>query len=77
MIKTYADDNVSRIDLGEEGGGHGGCDARVLREWLMALVSRDDSQLVPNAHESLKKPSIVFAAERSRREGLMVEVKAL
>jgi len=76
-IKTYADNNISRIDLGEEDGGHGGGDARVLREWLLALHSRDERQLVANAQESLKTHSIVFAAERSRREGRMVDVATL
>jgi len=74
-IKTFADNNVSRIDLGEEGGGHGGGDTRMMLEWLRALVSRDDSQLVANAQESLMTHSIVFAAEKSRREGCTVDLQ--
>lgn len=73
-IKTYADNNVSRIDLAQEAGGHGGGDAQVMREWLMALASQDSRHLVANAQESLKTHSIVFAAEKSRREGITVEV---
>ncbi|MFZ4777125.1 MAG: Gfo/Idh/MocA family protein [Terrimicrobiaceae bacterium] len=73
-IKTFADNNVNRIDLGEETGGHGGGDAHVIREWLIALHSRDDRHLLANAQESLKTHSIVFAAEKSRREGRMVDV---
>ena len=73
-IKTYADNNVSRIDLAEEAGGHGGGDAQVMREWLMALVDRDDRHLVANAQEALKTHSIVFAAEKSRREGMTMDI---
>ena len=76
-LKTYADNNVSRIDIGDEQGGHGGGDTRVVREWLLALHSRDDRKLVANAQESLKTHSIVFAAEKSRREGRTVDVATL
>ena len=77
MVKTFADNNVIRIDLGEELGGHGGGDTRVICEWLQALHSRDDRNLVANAQESLKTHSIVFAAEQSRREGRTVDVATL
>lgn len=73
-VKTFADKNVTRIDIGAEAGGHGGGDNRVMREWLQALHSRDDRHLVANAQESLKTHAIVFAAEKSRREGRMVDV---
>lgn len=76
-IKTYADNNVSRIALGAEQGGHGGGDTRVVREWLLALHSRDDRDLLANAQESLKTHSIVFAAETSRGEGRTVDVATL
>jgi hypothetical protein len=45
-----------------------------MREWLLALASQDSRHLVANAQESLKTHSIVFAAEKSRREGITVEV---
>ena len=76
-IKTYADNNINRIELGSELGGHGGGDERVLREWLLALESRDDQGLVANAQESLKTHAIVFAAEKSRREGRTVDIASL
>jgi predicted dehydrogenase len=76
-VRTYADNNVSRLELGEESGGHGGGDARVVLDWLLALHSRDDRHLVANAQESLKTHSIVFAAEKSRCEGGTVEVAKL
>jgi predicted dehydrogenase len=73
-IKTFADRNTQTIELGNEPGGHGGGDLRVAREWLTALHSRDASGVVANAQESLKTHTIVFAAERSRRENRMVEI---
>jgi predicted dehydrogenase len=76
-IKTFGDNNVQEIVLGRETGGHGGGDNRVVREWLQALHSRDDSGIVANAQESLRTHAIVFAAERSRHEQRTVELAAL
>lgn len=73
-VKTFGDNNVQEIALGQESGGHGGGDNRVVREWLQALHSRDDSGIVANAQESLRTHTIVFAAERSRREGRMITI---
>lgn len=71
-IHTFADRNDTEIVLGKETGGHGGGDTRVVREWLYALHTRDDSRIVANAQESLRTHTIVFAAERSRREERMI-----
>jgi len=76
-IKTYADRNVQRIDLAPEEGGHGGGDARVVKEWLLALHSRDEARIVASSQESLRSHTIVFAAEKSRREKRMVELAEL
>jgi predicted dehydrogenase len=66
--------DVETIPTPAEPGGHGGGDARVLRDWLEALHSRDDSRIVANAQESLKTHTIVFAAEQSRRESRSVSL---
>jgi hypothetical protein len=71
-IKTFDDGLVQQIHMGQETGGHGGGDTRVTREWLQALHSRDDSGIVANAQESLRSHTIVFAAERARRENRVV-----
>jgi hypothetical protein len=76
-IKTYADRNVQKIELAPEEGGHGGGDARVVQDWLLALHSQDPSRIVANAQESLRSHTIVFAAEKSRRERRMVEVSEI
>jgi predicted dehydrogenase len=73
-IKTFADRNVQHIDIGTEDGGHGGGDARVIQDWLLALHSRDASAVVANAQESLASHTVVFAAEKSRREKRMIEL---
>ena len=73
-VKTYADINTAAIHIGAEPGGHGGGDQRIVDEWIDALYSRDDSRLVANAQESLKSHAVVFAAERSRREGKMMDM---
>ena len=73
-LRTFGDNNVTRIHVGQELGGHGGGDQRVVREWLQALHSRDDSGIVANAQESLRTHAIVFAAEQSRLEKRLVSL---
>ena len=76
-LHTFADDNTAEFTIGTEAGSHGGGDTRVVREWLTALHSRDDSRIVANAQESLRTHTIVFAAEKSRREQRMVEISEM
>jgi predicted dehydrogenase len=76
-LKTFADRNVQTIQIGSEQGSHGGGDARVIEDWLLALHSRDDAGIVANAQESLASHTVVFAAEKSRREKRMVEISEM
>ncbi len=76
-IKTFADRNVQRIEIGGEEGSHGGGDMRVMLDWLLALHSWDASAIVANAQESLKSHTVVFAAEKSRLEKRMVQISEL
>lgn len=76
-VKTFGDNNVATYRMGVEAGGHGGGDDRVVREWLRALHTGDDSGIVANAQESLKTHTIVFAAERSRREKRTVAISEM
>lgn len=73
-VKTFAENNIQRIELGRELGSHGGGDQRIVDEWLAALQTRDDSRLVANAQESLRTHAAVFAAERSRLEGKTIDM---
>ena len=73
-IKTFGDGNTTPIKLGSETGAHGGGDQRIVDTFIDALFSRDDSQIVASAQESLKTHSVVFAAEQSRCEGRTVNL---
>ena len=74
MVRTFADNNTTTIAMGQEAGGHGGGDNRVVRLWLMALQDGDDSRIVTNAQESLRTHTIVFAAEKSRLEKRTIDI---
>ena len=76
-MKTFATNNVEAIQIGEEVGGHGGGDTRVVQNWLEAIRCGDASLILTNAEESLRTHTIVFAAEKSRREKRMVAVAEL
>ncbi|HOF87181.1 MAG TPA: Gfo/Idh/MocA family oxidoreductase [Armatimonadota bacterium] len=76
-LRTFADTTVETIALGEEPGGHGGGDWRAVSAWLRAIVSGDRSLVLTDVQESLSSHAIVFAAERARREGRVVELAEL
>ncbi len=76
-LNTFKDDMKTVIDVASEAGGHGGGDTRVVQEWLMALHSRNDERISANAQESLRTHTIVFAAEKSRREKRLVNIADL
>lgn len=73
-IRTYADGRSEEVVFTQEAGGHGGGDGRVLRAFLQAVRDRDPSPVLTDVDESLRTHTIVFAAERSRREGRAVEI---
>ena len=73
-LKTFADNNTEVIMLGQEIGGHGGGDTRVVDNWLDGVRTGDASSILTSAQESLRTHSIVFAAEQSRREHRMVDM---
>lgn len=76
-VKTFADNNTQVITLGQEAGGHGGGDTRVVENWLQAIREDDPTAVLTSAQESLRTHSIVFAAEQSRREARMVNMDAI
>jgi predicted dehydrogenase len=70
---------TKRIDAWAQGdhtaaGGHAGGDAGVVSAFLRAVASGDPSSILSNPAETLESHLIVFAAERSRREGSVVQV---
>ncbi len=76
-IREFATNNVETIELGEESGGHGGGDSRVILSWLRAMHSNDPSLVVSDVHESLRTHSIVFAAELARRERRTIDMSEI
>ncbi len=73
-IKYFGSNNVERITVGAETGGHGGGDQRVINAWLQAIQANDANLVMTDVHESLRTHSIVFAAEQSRREKRMIDM---
>jgi predicted dehydrogenase len=76
-VRTFADNNIEKIVIGREGGGHGGGDSRIVRCWLEALKRDDPTLILTDAQESLRTHTIVFAAEKARREKRTVQVAEL
>ncbi len=52
-------------------GGHGGGDYALMRAFVEAVRHNDPSLVLSGAAESLETHAMVFAAERSRREGVV------
>jgi len=77
ILHTFRDRNTTTIEVAPESGGHGGGDERVVKEWLQALHTGNDSCIVTNAQESLCTHTIVFAAEKSRREKRTVDIASI
>ncbi|HTB22507.1 MAG TPA: Gfo/Idh/MocA family oxidoreductase [bacterium] len=75
--------SLRRFDgLGEElflpkqQGSHGGADALLVGAWLDSVRTGKGEAVRSGMEESLAGHRIVFAAERSRKEGRMVDVQA-
>jgi hypothetical protein len=56
-----------------EGGGHGGGDLGLIKAFVEAVKSKDQSLLTTDVSQVLKSHLTVFAAEESRREGTVVD----
>ena len=55
-------------------GGHWDGDINVLKAFMYTVATGDTSRILSGARETLETHLTVFAAERSRREGITVEV---
>ena len=58
----------------DEGGGHGGGDLGLIRTFVEAVRTKDQSLLGTDATDALRSHIAVFAAEKARREGTVVDV---
>ena len=53
-------------------GGHGGGDYGMMKAFVNAVIHNDQTLILSGATESLETHEMVFAAERSRTEGIVV-----
>ena len=56
-----------------EGGGHGGGDMGLIRSFVDAIRTEKQEVLETNVEEVLRSHLTVFAAEKSRREGRVID----
>lgn len=59
-----------------EGGGHGGGDLGLIKAFVEAVRTGDQSVLGTDIGEVLKSHLTVFAAEKARKEGTVVDCVA-
>ena len=76
-VRSFRTKNVETIAVGAETGGHGGGDNRVVRDWVDAIRLEAPEMIRTTAQESLRTHTIVFAAERSRRENRTIELASM
>ena len=65
---------TERPETGEVMAGHGGADYLIMRSFVTALATGDQSQILSGPEESLETHLMVFAAEASRHERRVVDV---
>lgn len=59
----------------QETDGHGGGDWRLVTDWVQAVSRRDASLLTSTIDASIESHIMGFAAEKSRKEKVMVDIK--
>lgn len=63
---------VSPIDMGKEASGHGGGDYGIMGDFVQVI--REGGESRSSAAVSLQSHLICFAAEKSRKEHIVVEL---
>jgi predicted dehydrogenase len=63
-------------EAADAAGGHAGGDAGLVDAFLMAVAHGDPSMIKTGPDESLNSHRVVWAAERARREGVVVDVRS-
>jgi predicted dehydrogenase len=77
-LYDFLTDRHTTIDTAagdDSGGGHGGGDYYLMKSFVEALRTGDASHILSGPDETLESHLMVFAAERARREGTVVEVR--
>jgi predicted dehydrogenase len=73
-VVRFSDGAKELIKIPPQSGGHGGADENVLDNLLHAMRVNDPNAVLTSPSESLQTHRIVFAGERARREGRVVEI---
>ena len=78
-VRHFLDDSERVIDtaVNNDGGiltGHGGGDFGLMQNFVEAVASNDPSLILTGIDETLESHLMVFAAERSRREGVVCDI---
>jgi hypothetical protein len=73
-LVRFSDYAKQTIKIPPQSGGHGGADENVLDNLLHAMRVNDPKAVLTSPSESLQTHRIVFAAERARREGRVVDI---
>ena len=78
-VRRYLDDTIREIDTAtdNDGGiltGHGGGDYGLMDSFVRAVAENDPSQIVTGIDETLESHLMVFAAEESRKKGIVARL---
>jgi predicted dehydrogenase len=76
-IYRYRDEATQVLKIPVQPGSHAGGDHNILTAFVHALRQNDPNAVLTGTAESLESHRIVFAAEKSRREGRTVELAEL
>lgn len=78
-VYDFLTEKTSVVDTaaGDTGfaGGHGGGDSNVLNDFIDALLSGNTDKILTDPKVSLESHLMVFAAEKSRKENIVVNMK--
>ena len=75
-VRRFLDDSTREVDtqISNDGGiltGHGGGDFGIIDAFVRAVAENDPSQIVTGIDETLESHLMVFAAEESRKKGIV------
>ena len=75
-VRKFLDDSVREVNTEtcNDGGiltGHGGGDFGIMDSFVRAVAENDPSKIVTGIDETLESHLMVFAAEESRRKGIV------
>ena len=75
--KTRVIDTSTATDSAAAAAGHGGGDYGLMSAFIEAVATRDQRKVLSGPNETLASHRMVFAAERSRRENRVVDLRGL